>query len=207
MAGDKYAPVRPGETRPPSATVWNEMLLMLRDWKSGRLGISGPGRPAQLLRPVQLREPLTRSTSAAAKRIAWDNGGEEDWAELNETLTVYGDLFRGYGFADDRLWAAFEPTSQRWCATGAGHFFVRGKIGNDPGGGPTELQSGGTAPLDVWKWNEDTDLWEVTDPLKTITIREAIGIEEPIPTGDLVLATWHEQGQFWIASHQPCPEA
>lgn len=163
--------------------------------------------------PFKLLEPLHRwdmandvPFTAQAQPIGWDIENAE-WYEREEpAVAVYGDFWRGYGFADDLIRAYFDPYSGRWQAHGCGHFFVRGKIGTGGGGEPTELQSGGTAPLKVWHWDEDLDVWAVSDPLVTITIREAVGLDAPLATDELCFAEWHEQGQFWIASLAPCPE-
>ncbi len=155
------------------------------------------------LRTFQLVERLSRTTVAEANRMVWDG---TDWNEQGESVAIHGDLFRGYGFEADILKAIYDPIAARWYALGCGHMFVRGKIGLAPGGEPTELQSGGSAPLDIWEWDEDSDEWAVTDPLKTITVREAVGLDAPLATGELCFATWHEQGQFWIATLAPCPE-
>jgi len=162
-------------------------------------------RGAETLAPYSLLEPLTRTSSAQAELQKW-NLDEQAWETVEEApvVTLWGDFFRGYGFAGDLVFAG-PAFGEHLMALGSGHVLIRGKIGLAPGGEPTELQSGGSAPLVLDVWNEVDDVWEVSDPALTINIREAIGIEEPIPTGDLLWASWHEQGQFWVATHRPCP--
>jgi len=161
-----------------------------------------PDDDSPRLRTFQLTDTLTRTTSASANRMAFDG---TEWVDQGEVVSIYGDVFRGFGFAADLIEALYHPVAARWLALGTGHTFVRGKIGNAPGGGTTELLSGGSAPFNVWTWDEDLGDWAETDPLQILTVHEAIGLDAPLPTGHLLFATWHEQAQLWIASQSPCP--
>lgn len=148
------------------------------------------------LRTFELDELLLRSGFAAAKRIVWDG---EEWVEQGEEATLYGEFFRGVGFAGDRVQAIYHPVSARWFAIGSGHTMVRGKL-NGP------IGDGGIASLRIEHWNETLDEWAEPDPPVHINVWDAIGLDEEIEEDAVVLATWHEQGQIWIATGAACPE-
>ncbi len=114
-------------------------------------------------------------------------------------VTLYGDFFRGYGLEGDLVQANYQSVPARWYATGCGHSLIRGKLDD-------ELLNGGTGTLNVWEWDPDEGTWSESDPLKQIPIWEAIGLEEQIDADTVVLCTWHEQGQIWIATGTACPE-
>jgi len=167
-----------------------------------------PFAPYRLLGPLQRWNTIEDEPWVeAARPQAWDPE-EGEWIDhpSSPDVGLFGDFFRGYGFADDLVLGFQDPQSGRHLAFGCGHFFVRGKIATDSSGFPIELNSGGLARLDVWVWDHDGNEWVVSDPLVRVTFREAIGLEEPMATGDLLLCTWHEQAQQWIATHAPCPE-
>ncbi|MGE3316619.1 MAG: hypothetical protein AB7O26_15995 [Planctomycetaceae bacterium] len=146
-------------------------------------------------RTFQLEDRLSRSISTTAKRMAWDG---EEWVEQGEVVTLYGDFFRGYGFAGDIVQANFQSVPARWYATGSGHTLIRGKLAY-------ELLSGGSGTLDVWEWDPDEQIWSESDPLKQVPIWEAVGLEEQLELETLVLCSWHEQGEIWIATGAACP--
>jgi len=159
--------------------------------------------PGARLRTFELTDRLQRTTIGTARRKTW-NGS--DWETQGSDVTIYGDFYRGVGFAGDLVQAIYLPIPARWYALGCGQTFVRGKIATDSSGFPIELNSGGAARLDIWVWDHDANEWVVSDPLERVEFREAIGLTDPLATGDLVLCTWHEQSQQWIATHAPCPE-
>jgi hypothetical protein len=198
-----FRTVRPGER--VAADYLNDITNALQ--RAGRFGdrVNGltttagiyrrPEDSGLKLRTFELDDRLTRTTSTSAKRMAW-NG--EEWMEQGETAMLYGDFFRGCGLAGDRVQASYSPSSARWYAVGSGHTLLRGKL-------DTELESGGSATLNIWEWDEVEDLWSESDPLKQALIWEAIGLETPIEVGAVVLASWHEQAQVWIATNAACP--
>lgn len=164
--------------------------------------------------PYKLFDPLHRwnfveddPVVAAARPQAWDPE-EGAWIDhpSSPDVGIFGDFYRGYGFGGDLILAFEEPQTGRIMAFGCGHLFVRGKIAANSSGGSIELISGGAAKLNVWHWDHDASEWFESDPLVKVDIREAIGLEEPMASGDLLLCTWHEQAQQWIATHAPCPE-
>jgi hypothetical protein len=142
---------------------------------------------------LRLQEPLRRQATAIAEVVQWL---DEDWDERGLQKELAGDYYRGHGFRDDLVLAFYHPVAAKWFAVGSGHVLVRGTL-DQP------LESGGTAELSVTEFDEATQTW--VDNLDDIVVREAVGLDEPLPAGTVVFATWHEQAQLWIASLTACP--
>ena len=141
-------------------------------------------------RRYELTEALYRTSSATADELYWDGS---DWQTTGVEKTIYGDFSTGYWFSGDNVWAV--PRAGRFYAVGCGHVLVRGTLDG-------ALASGSTATLSVTTVN-GSGSW--TDAGINVTVNEDVGLDDPVDAGDVVMATWHEQLQGWIATHAPCP--
>lgn len=169
-------------------TSWMGGTTEYYDSASGRF----PRTNTRGIRPLRLDASLQRTGNATAKQLVWDATSQSWAADGAANQTVYGDFTRGYHFSGDDVMCM--PLAQRLYAVTPGHFFVRGTLDG-------QLTSGGNATLSVTTQNGSGD-WQ--DSAINVTVSEDIGIDNPAESAAVLVATWHEQAQIWIATGAPC---
>lgn len=194
--------VKPGD--PIYAEDWNTLVekieTLLNAWTAGSglefvQNASGifflpPRSKTFSVYRVSDGEELIRSVPAGATRQKLE---DDEWVDVDATVTMQGDFFTGVAFAGDLVLAT--RIQNDWYALGSGRVFVRGVLESD-------LAPNGSATLRLIEEPASGIGYNSQD--HTINVRERLGDGGTVVSGSRVYANWDEYDQIWIATGAAC---